>query len=168
MNLRNVTRKEFVAALTDLKEDSFAKTFIRKADMQKLWQHCIGAWEDEALQAAIITTISKSSPKIANLQLLHTFAAHRRKGIARALCDFSLFASIELGAEYYRVSAEPGAVEFYKSIGMCMLGKQKSGTSLSMFKINGREFKKGIYNPNDPVIYAAVHKQGKGGCVTTY
>ncbi len=93
MTLRETTRDEFVAHITEDKADAFAKTFVAKADMQNHWQYCIGYWEgaaDDELAGAIITTRSKKTPYVFNLQLLHTFAKHRRKGVARILTQDSL------------------------------------------------------------------------------
>jgi len=45
MTLRETTRDEFVAHITEDKADAFAKTFVAKADMQQQWQYCIGYWE---------------------------------------------------------------------------------------------------------------------------
>jgi predicted N-acetyltransferase YhbS len=168
MTLRETTRQEFVAHITEDKADAFAKTFVAKADMQGQWQYCIGCWDGSELAGAIITTRSKKPPYIFNLQLLHTFAKHRRKGVARLLTQDSLDRAQGLGTSYYRVSAEPGAVAFYKAMGFKFLGKQKSGCSLSMFKINGKNFADGIYDLADPVILAAVNKIGKGGCVEVF
>jgi len=168
MRLRETSRDEFVAHITEDKADSFAKTFVAKADMQDQWQYCIGCWEGGELAGAIITTRSKKTPYVFNLQLLHTFAKHRRKGVAKLLTQDSLDRAQGLGTSYYRVSAEPDAVVFYESMGFKFLGKQKSGCSLSMFKINGNSFANGIYDLEDVVIYNAVHKKGKGGCVTIY
>ena len=167
MTLRDTSREEFVAHITDDKADSFAKTFVAKADMQDIWSNCIGCWENE-LMGAIITTRSKRTPYIFNLQLLHTFSKHRRKGVARILTQDSLDRAQGLGTSYYRVSAEPDAVPFYESMGFKFLGKQKSGCSLSMFKINGKDFSGGIYDLEDTVIRSAVYKKGKGGCVQVY
>lgn len=168
MKLRDTTREEFVTHITNDKADSFAKTFVAKADMQEQWQYCIGCWDDSELAGAIITTRSKKPPYVFNLQLLHTFSKHRRKGVARILTQDSLNRAQGLGTSYYRVSAEPGAVVFYESMGFKFLGKQKSGCSLSMFKINGNNFSDGLYDLSDPVIQAAVYKKGKGGCVEVF
>ncbi|MEK9697100.1 MAG: GNAT family N-acetyltransferase, partial [Candidatus Poseidoniales archaeon] len=80
MKLRECTEDQFKAAITSDKADRFAKTFVAKAKMLNKWENCIGAWDNDELMGAILTTVSKRSPKIANLQLLHTFAKHRRKG----------------------------------------------------------------------------------------
>jgi len=168
MKLRETTRAEFVAHITEDKADSFARTFVAKADMQQQWNDCIGCWDTNELMGAIITTRSKKTPYVFNLQLLHTFTKHRRKGVARVLTQDSLDRAQGLGTSYYRVSAEPDAVVFYESMGFKFLGKQKSGCSLSMFKINGNSFEKGLYDLTDEVIYKAVHKKGKGGCVEIY
>ena len=168
MKLCETSREEFLANITDDKADSFAKTFVAKADMQAIWNNCIGCWDTNELMGAIITTRSKRTPYVFNLQLLHTFSKHRRKGVARALTQDSLDRAQGLGTSYYRVSAEPDAVVFYESMRFRFLGKQKSGCSLSMFKINGKNFTDGIYDLTDSVIHAAVHKKGKGGCVQVY
>jgi GNAT superfamily N-acetyltransferase len=168
MKLRETSCDEFVAHISEDKADSFAKTFVAKANMQKQWEYCIGCWENDELLGAIITTLSKRAPYVFNLQLLHTFAKHRRKGVARLLTQDSLDRAQGYGLSYYRVSAEPGAVAFYESMGFKFLGKQKSGTSLSMFRINGNNYFDGIYDINDPVINAAVYKKGKGGCVEVF
>jgi len=168
--LRKCSRDEFIKAISTDKEDNFARTFVAKADMQKQWHYCIGCWEaaDKELAGAIITSRSKKSPYVFNLQLLHTFAKHRRKGVARLLTQDSLDRVQGLGTSYYRVSAEPGAVAFYESMGFRFLGKQKSGCSLSMFKINGNNFADGIYDFSDPIITKAITRKGKGGCVIVY
>jgi predicted N-acetyltransferase YhbS len=167
MKLRETSREEFVYHISDSKADSFAKTFVAKADMQDIWSTCVGCWDDE-LMGAIITTRSKRTPYVFNLQLLHTFAKHRRKGVARLLTQDSLDRAQGVGTSYFRVSAEPDAVPFYSSMGFKFLGKQKSGCSLSMFKINGNTFADGLYDLEDSVIKSAVFKNGKGGCVEVY
>ena len=168
MTLRETSREEFLKHISEDKADAFAKTFVAKADMQKQWAYCIGCWENDELMGAIITTCSKRTPYVFNLQLLHTFAKHRRKGVARLLTQDSLDRIQGLGTSYYRVSAEPEAVPFYESMGFKFLGKQKSGCSLSMFKINGKNFADGLYDIEDPIIYKAIYKKGKGGCVTIF
>ena len=168
MKLRETTREEFVSHISTDKADAFAKTFVAKADMQEIWNNCIGCWDTNELMGAIITTRSKRTPYVFNLQLLHTFAKHRRKGVARVLTQDSLDRAQGLGTSYYRVSAEPDAVPFYKSMGFQFLGMQKSGCSLSMFKINGKNCADGIYSLEDPKIRSAVYKKGKGGCVQVY
>lgn len=168
MKLSSCSREQFVSAISSDEKDNFAKTFVAKADMQEQWQHCIGCWDGGELAGAIITTRSKRTPYIFNLQLLHTFAKHRRKGVARLLTQDSLDRAQGLGTSYYRVSSEPDAVAFYESMGFKFLGKQKSGCSLSIFKINGKNFTDGIYDINDSIINKAVHRKGKGGCVKIY
>jgi len=175
MKLHECTADQFRAAITDDKADQFAKTFVAKANMMKQWENCIGAWDVDELMGAIIITVSKRAPKIANLQLLHTFAKHRRKGVARELClDGLQRCRIDGQAQYLRVSAEPSAVPFYESLGMVMLGKQKSGSKLSMFRIDGSDFRDGLYDINEKIIQKAVLRRGKdgrvlkGGCVEIY
>ena len=42
MKLRETSREEFVAHISEDKADAFAKTFVAKADMQVIWENCIG------------------------------------------------------------------------------------------------------------------------------
>lgn len=166
MKLRKCTRDEFVAAITDDKADAFAKTFRAKADMQDQWDECLGAFtEDGELMGAIITTLSNA--KVANLQLLHTFNKHRRRGVGKELTLASYTDIVGRGAVYYRVSAESTAVPFYESLGFTFWGKQKSGCSLSMFKINGK-LKDGLYNDKDPTIHKALYSGRKGSLASSY
>lgn len=168
MKLRNCSREEFVNAISDDKADNFAKTFRAKADMQDLWGSCMGLWDGNDLAGAIIVSYSKRSPIIANLQLLHTFAAHRRKGVAKTLCDWALKDCKLHSATYLRVSAEKPAVPFYEAIGMQMLGEQKSGSQLSMCRVQGSTWSDCDYDIGDPEIFKAVYKKGKGGCVKVF
>lgn len=168
MKLRKTSREEFVSFISDDAGDKFAKTFVAKANMQEQWDFCVGCWDGEELLGAIITTISKRKPKVANLQLLHTFVKARGRGVGKILCLDSLSFARQNGAEYFRVSAEVDAIAFYERIGFVFLGEQKSGCQLSMFRINGDTFSDGLYTMEDSVIYNAVHKKGKGGCVKVF
>jgi GNAT superfamily N-acetyltransferase len=168
MKLKKCTRDEFVNAISADKADAFAKTFVAKADMQKIWEHCIGAYDGEELMGAIITTVGIRSPRVANLQLLHTFVKHRRKGVAKTLTECAYANSLVEGATYFRVSAEPDAVAFYESIGFKFWGLQKSGCSLSMFKMNGTEIKDGLYDTADPIVNRALYSGKKGSLVSSY
>ena len=169
MILQPVSREQFVGAISDSKEDKFAKTFVAKATMQEQWCHCQGCWSEQGeLMGAIIVTRSKRLPTVYNLQLLHTFCAHRKLGVGRFLVGAILD---QIGNEtdsYFRVSSEPESVGFYERLGFKFLGKQKSGCLLSMFKIAGSDPASGIYNIDDPAINKAVHKKGKGGCVEVF
>jgi ribosomal protein S18 acetylase RimI-like enzyme len=169
MELRAVTREQFVGAISDDKTDKFAKTFRAKADMQKQWPHCQGCWSEQGeLMGAIIVTKSKRLPHVYNLQLLHTFAAHRKLGVGRFLVE-SILSQIDNETDcYFRVSSEPDAVGFYEALGFTFLGKQKSGCQLSMFRINGASPSQGIYSLGEEAISKAVYKRGKGGCVEVF
>jgi GNAT superfamily N-acetyltransferase len=168
LKLSKCSRADFISAISTDKEDNFAKTFIAKADMQGQWDYCIGAFDGNELTAAIITTISKTKPHVANLQLLHTFVKHRGKGSARILCEDSLKRARASGATYFRVSSEKGAVGFYERLGFRFWGAQKSGTQLSIFRIGGDTFLEGDYDYSDTVINKGVNRKGKGGCTTLY
>jgi hypothetical protein len=62
MKLRNITKEEFVSAITKDKADGFAKTFVAKADAFDLWDRCIGAFIEDQLAGAIIVSVSKRNP----------------------------------------------------------------------------------------------------------
>jgi GNAT superfamily N-acetyltransferase len=168
LKLSKCSRADFISAISTDKEDNFAKTFVAKADMQGQWDSCVGAYDGNELTAAIITTISKTKPHVANLQLLHTFAKHRGKGSARLLCEDSLKRARTNGAIYFRVSSEKTAVGFYERLGFKFWGAQKSGTQLSIFRIGGDTFLEGDYDYSDTTINKAVNRKGKGGCTTLY
>lgn len=169
LKLSKCSRDQFVKAITTDKADNFAKTFVAKADMQDQWDYCYGVFNDDGeLMAAIITTISKRKPFVANLQLLHTFAKHRGQGAAKILCLDSLRLVRSKGAQYFRVSSEPDAVGFYTKIGFKFWGKQKSGCQLSIFRIDGDTYAEGDYDYTDQMINNAIHKKGKGGCVEIF
>jgi len=168
LKLSKCSRADFISAISTDKEDNFAKTFVAKADMQDQWDYCIGAYDGNDLTAAIITTISKTKPHVANLQLLHTFVKHRGKGSARLLCEDSLKRARASGATYYRVSSEKGAVGFYERLGFRFWGAQKSGCQLSIFRIGGDTFAEGDYDYFDTTINKAINRKGKGGCTTLF
>lgn len=166
--LSSCTREQFIDSITPAKEDKFAKTFVSKADMQDNWDKCIGCFDDSGeLMGAIITTFSKRSPVVANLQLLHTFAKHRRKGVARKLTLDSIDRSFDASCQYYRVSSEPESVGFYESIGFKFWGLQKSGCSLSIFRLsyNDRSME---FDDKDPVIHSALYSGRKGSLASSY
>jgi len=168
LKLRKTSKEEFESAITTDKGDKFAKTFVSKANMQDQWDNCIGYWDGDELLGAIITTVSIRKPKVANLQLLHSFVKHRGKGVGKILCQESLKWAITQGALYYRVSSEVVSIGFYERIGFTFLGEQKSKCQLAIFRIKGDKFEDGESDMNDPVIYKAVHRKGKGGCVKVF
>lgn len=169
MYLQPLTKEQFVSAISDDKADKFAKTFVAKASMQEQWGHCQGCFDGEGnLMGAIIVTKSKRLPTVYNLQLLHTFAVHRKKGVGRFLVESALRAIGNQTDTYFRVSSEPSAVGFYEALGFKFLGKQKSGSQLSMFRINGANPAEGIYSMSEEAIHKAVNKRGKGGCVEVF
>jgi ribosomal protein S18 acetylase RimI-like enzyme len=163
MEIRKIAREEWLLAITNLKEDRFAKTFLGKADARDYWDKAYGCFINGELAGGIITTYSKKEPKIANLQLLHTFYAYRGKGIGKQLTEQSVQDAFSNQCKYYRVSAEPKAVAFYEKIGFRFWGKQKSGTSLSFFKITSDKIHTGLYDLSDITIYSKVHKDR--GCI---
>lgn len=169
MKLLPVTREGFIKNISSDKGDGFAKTFVAKADMQKQWIKCIGAYNDkDELMGAIITTISKRIPRTANLQLLHTFVKFRGNGVGKFLTENSLEYSFFNGASYYRVSAEPDAVKFYEKCGFKFWGLQKGGCSLSIFKMTDGTAINGIYNDKDPVINKALYSGKKGSLASSW
>lgn len=149
---------------TAVKEDKFAWTFRAKAHAMKLWPHAMGVRnERDEVMAGIIVRINKTQP-VANLQLLHTFNAHRRKGLAKFLTEHE-FDRCRGTVKYFRVSAEEDAVPFYRSLGFKFWGRQKSGSYLSMFRIVGETIAEGEYDPEDPLILKMRTTKARGGLV---
>lgn len=170
MKFERCSKEEFLIALesSDNNFDKFAKTFLSKANMQDQWDKCFGAFNGEnELMGAIILTVSKRQPYVANLQLLHTFYKHRKMGVGRFLCEKILEIAKDLDAEYFRVSSEKSAIKFYESLGLKMLGEQKSGCQLSMCKIRN-SFEDSEYSLDFETINKAVFKKGKGGCIKIF
>jgi ribosomal protein S18 acetylase RimI-like enzyme len=165
-NIHQVTKHQFVAAISDDVGDNFAKTFKARASAQNLWGDCFGYWKGEELLGAIITKYSsptsKRSPKKANLTLLHTFAKHRNKGIGSKLVQDAIDKAIKKGCQYFRVSSEPEAVEFYRKLGFKFLGKQKSGSYVSMCRLNGNNIKNGTFDWSDEFIGDDLTKRARG------
>lgn len=141
--IKPTSRAELLGAYAnseDRKADAFIKTFIGKADKQDMWHLCNGAYDTAGkLAGFIITTFSrgKSSPKSANLQLMHTLHSFRGQGVGRILVSDAIQKARDLDCKYFRVSAERTAVGFYAKCGIPFLGMQKSGTFLSLFNLEG-------------------------------
>lgn len=166
IKLKQTSREEFVAHLTTLKQDRFAKTFIAKCDLLNHWDFCMGAWDGDKLAGAIVVTISKHQPYVANLQLLHTFYAFRGRGIGSLLCNYALQYAYENKAEYFRVSAELDAVVFYEKYGFKMVCRQKTA-QLAMFKITSPDISKNDMDI-DSYIWKQMNRKGKGGCIECF
>lgn len=164
--IRNIEREEFVSSLTDLKEDRFAKTFVAKCDMLNKWHECRGCFIDNELAGAILVTTSKRSPTVANLQLLHTFHKFRGQGVGRLLCKWAMEFALSKDAEYFRVSAELDAVEFYEKCGFKFVCRQKTA-KLSMFRLTSYKIEENNFEP-DAYIWNTMIKKGKGGCIECY
>jgi len=165
MEIRKTNREEFMKHMTPCGEDGFAKTFVAKCNMIDAWGQVFGAWEGNELLGAIVMTISKTQPLSMNLQLLHTFAKHRFKGVGKALCNYAVSKAHTNEVKYFRVSAEPEATEFYKKCGFKFWGKQKSKCSLCIFKVGGLRIQNGVYDPQDPFTLKKLFRKGKGALV---
>jgi GNAT superfamily N-acetyltransferase len=166
-HIRPVTKKQFIAAMTDHKDDKFAKTFVAKANTQNLWKDCVGYWKGNTLCAAIITKHTARDLKTANLSLLHTFAKHRAKGYGTMLVQDSLHEALRQGCLYYRVSSEFVAAPFYRKLGFKFLGRQKTA-ELSMFRLNGPSPKDGAYDITDSHIADSVMTKRRGALARSY
>ena len=164
MIIRPCSLEEFRAAFLKDEEnpgDKFAKTFMAKAKAYSIWDSCQGIFnENGELLSAMVVTLSKRNPRVANFQLLHTFHRHRRKGAASRLLQFSLTSSRNKGAEYFRVSSEPEAKEFYEKNGIVFYGRQKSGCWLSIGKYNQEG--KLEFDAHEPYIFKALTSNRKG------
>ena len=162
-----VTKEIFINSLTELKEDGFAKTFLAKCNMMNIWHECYGIFVGGELACAIIVTVSKRVPTVANLQLIHTFFKFRNRGYAKRLTE-AILADIMPEVQYLRVSAEKTAIGFYERLGFKFLGEQKSGTQLSMCKVTSFTISECEFNIEDPVINKEVYRKGRGGCVKVF
>lgn len=163
---RTLTREEFVAAPLTA-GDKFAKTFLAKADTFGLWPNAVGCFDGAVLGAAIILRVGRRNPVTANLELLHTFAAYRRQGLAKRLV-LEEYQKLYRNALYFRVSSEVEAVEFYRAMGFRFWGRQKSGCLLCMHAIGGILPTQAKYDCNDPAILCAVLSGRKGGVVERF
>jgi len=162
-----VSKEKFISSISESKEDRFAKTFAAKCNMMDIWEDCVGIFEDNNLACAMVLTISKRQPKVANIQLIHTFANFRFKGYAKKL-TLTIIDSYLSEIKYLRVSSEKSAVGFYKKLGFKFLGVQKSGTLLSMCKVVGNNIGEFEFDKNDPIISRELNKKGKGGCIEIF
>lgn len=167
MKLRKTSKEEFVAHLTKLKEDRFAKRFVAKCNMMDHWDLCMGAWEGDELAGAIVVTISKRKPLVANLQLLHTFHKFRGRGVGSMLCDYAIKHAYDNDASYFRVSAEFDAVPFYEKYGFKMICRQKTA-QLAMFPLIRPDILENDMDNIDLYIWKQMKRKGKGGCVECF
>jgi GNAT superfamily N-acetyltransferase len=166
LRLETVTRPTFISNISSAKEDAFAKTFVAKCDMLQAWDICTGLYDGDKLAGAIVFTFSKREPKVCNLQLLHTFHAYRGKKIAKTLCQHAIDSALHHKAEYFRVSSEFDAVNFYKKCGFQFVGKQKTA-ELSLFRLTSSNISENNFEP-DGYIWKQMNRKGKGGCIECY
>jgi GNAT superfamily N-acetyltransferase len=161
-----VNREEILREIVpdEKNSDGFARVLVNKCDTYGLWDRTYGYFVNDKLVGVIVTTYSKRSPKTANLQLLFTYHIHRGNGYARDMVLKSIEQAYENGCEYYRISSEKKALPFYDKLGIKFFCEQKSGTQLSIFKVNDT-----IINEKDFELDEKMEKmyfrKGKGGCV---
>ena len=100
MEIRECNKEIFKLAYEQCNPENnkFAKTFMAKAKAMQLWDKCFGIYDPNgSLLGAVVVTLSKRKPCIANLQLLHVFHEHRRKGYGRCLMEFALSHALDRG-----------------------------------------------------------------------
>lgn len=168
MKLSKCDRSLFIKFITSDKRDAFARTFVLKADMQKIWDWCYSAIENDEILGAFILTKSKRQPYISNFQLVHTFAKARSRGVGSYLLQKAFEMAKQNGSEYFRVSSEKTAVDFYKKNGVKFIGKQKSGCLLSVFKLDSDTIKGCTVAANDPVVRSQIFGNRKGSIVEVF
>lgn len=161
-----ITREQFLATQPWGKEDKFCGQYLSKCNMSELWDRTCGVFVDGELAACVTLTISKREPHVANLQLLHTFHKFRKRGLARFLMENALEHAWQMDAKYFRVSAEPESVAFYRALGYKFLGQQKK-CFLSMFKIKGPKITDATWERDD-VIRRAMDSKMKGGVTIVF
>jgi GNAT superfamily N-acetyltransferase len=165
LTFRPVFRAAFLDAWDrTVKGDAFAGKFLSKCDAIDRWDCCVGAFKGRELVGATVLTVSRRSPAVANLQLIHTFSKHRRNGYGRLMLEETIARASRL-ASYYRVSSEPDAVAFYRAAGLRFWGTQKSGCMLCMFRFVVGE---AVYDERDKAIRDALNKSGRGGVVRLF
>ena len=157
MLIKKINREDWVNALTPIKQDLFARTFLGKADSRQLWDNAYGCYIDNNLAGGLIYRLSKKEPSVITLELLHTFYSYRRKGVARILTDFCFKQGFNLEAKYFRVSSEKSSIKFYESVGFKSWGQQKSGTYLILGEIKTDKIEDMVYDIQDNWIYDKVY-----------
>ena len=163
MEIRSITRDEWIDSLTDLKEDKFAKVFLGKADARGYWDKALGCFVEGELAGGIISTHSKREPKTMNIQILHTFYDFRRRGVAKYLCEYAYQEAFKEECKYFRVSSAPKAKPFYESLGMEFWGRQKSGGYLCFHKMTSDTISEGVYDREDSITLKKVYQDR--GCI---
>lgn len=165
MRIESITKEDFGIAVSNHPDDAFAlRYFIPHATKDELWGTTYGAYKNGLLAGAIAL---RERPNYFNIKLLHTFAAHRKQGVARALCDWAVAKAYCAGKKYFRVAANPNAFAFYRAVGFKIRGIQRSGCGLVAFRIGGPEIKHAIYE-EDEQIRQWVHAKQMGGCVKVF
>lgn len=162
MGIYKLTSEEEILANIKHKKDSFARTFISKCNTYKLWDRCYGYYVEDKLVGLIVTTISKRAPYVANLQLLFSYYEYRGKGYAREMVQ-KCFDEVKGTVDYFRVSSEITAVDFYLKSGFKFQCKQKSGTSLSIFKVTADTIAECDFEA-DENMKKMFFSKAKGGC----
>jgi len=163
---RLITEQEILDNIVpdDKNQDGFAKTVVSKCRTYDLWDRTYGYFVNNELVGIVITTYTKRKPITANLQILFTYHVHRGNGYAKDMVLESIRQAYEYGCEYYRVSSEATAVQFYEKLGFKFFCKQKSGTQLSIFKVNNAIIQDSDFN-RDEKMDKMYFRKGKGGCV---
>lgn len=157
MKIEQITKEQFLQVLEtetyNPDNDKFVKKILLpRVNALNLWHSAYGYFTDNGEMAGItICTLGKREPKIANLQILFVFSKFQKLGIGRELTNFALSNAINMGAKYFRISAEKHAKGFYTKLGVKFLGTQKSGTYLSFFKVGGTTFSEGIYDREEEI-----------------
>lgn len=169
MRFEPITREQFVRE-PRIGADKFAATFASKADAMKLWPFVSGFVHDDGhIMAAICVRVTTRGYPVANLQLLHTFSAHRNRGLATSLVldEYERIVSV---ADYFRVSSEHDAVGFYRSLGLKFWGRQKSGSLLCIHRIESTvaTIADGAYDQEDPTINKLLFSGRRGSLVEEF
>lgn len=168
--IKTCSREQFVSAVSDDPADKFTKFFIKMSDDKGWWGMCEGLFdEDGDLMGAIINReIKRSGVRFTQLQLLHTFAKHRRKGVGKKLALTAHDFAVNRGISYFRIMAEQDARPFYESIGFEVVGQQKAGHFLILGRVQGEGFSDYHYELDDKVIHHEACVVPRGGCVELF
>lgn len=163
-------REEYAKLVTKetKKLDKFCGRFLKKTDDMKAWDRVWCVFDDDgSMMGAVMVTVAKrKAGNISNLQLLHTWYDHRRKGVANLLVQ-KAFEVAKSQGKYMRISmiADEGSLDFYRNAGFVIIGTQRAGSYFSMCRLDGDSLHDSHFDLTDPVIRSVATSGTRGSVV---
>jgi ribosomal protein S18 acetylase RimI-like enzyme len=164
------SRDEYAKLVTkeSKKLDKFCGRFLKKTDDMDAWEKVWSVFDDDgSMMGAVMVTVAKrNAGNISNLQLLHTWYNHRRKGVANILVQ-KAFEVAKCQGKYMRISmiADDGSLDFYRNAGFVIIGKQRAGSYFSMCRLEGDSLHDSHFDLTDPVIRSVATSGTRGSVV---